>query len=114
MIRLYVWHILFDMFNKRTANILPPPTDSNDETISPHKLLLTERQASTLCKAFVNNSSAYTKLSKSKLSKIFQSKEYLGGLLEPLMNFGLSLMKNVLSQTCFDTTWTVSGRGRNS
>ena len=97
MICLYVWYVLFDMFNKRTANILPLSTDSNDETISPHKLLLTERQASTLCKAFANNSSAYTKLSKSKLSKIIQSGGYLGELLEPLMNFGLPLMKNVLS-----------------
>ena len=97
MICLYVWYVLFDMFNKRTENILPLSTDSNDETISPHKLLLTERQTSTLCKAFANNSSAYTKLSKSKLSKIIQSGGYLGGLLEPLMNFGLPLMKNVLS-----------------
>ena len=32
--------------------------DSNDGTNFPHKLLLTDRQASRLCKTFVNNSSA--------------------------------------------------------
>ena len=38
--------------------------NTNDKTDFPHKLLLTDRQASQLCKAFVNNLSANIKLSK--------------------------------------------------
>ena len=38
--------------------------NSNDETNFPHKLLLTNRQVSNLCKAFGNNSSADIKLPK--------------------------------------------------
>ena len=43
--------------------------DSKDETNFPLKLLLTDTQASILCKAFANGSSANTKLSKSELCK---------------------------------------------
>ena len=50
--------------------------DSNDETNFLHKSLLTDRQVSRLHKAFRNNSSANTKLSSTKPSKILQ----LGGL----------------------------------
>ena len=44
--------------------------DSNDENNFPHKLLLTNTQVLKLCKAFANNSSANTKLSKTQLHKI--------------------------------------------
>ena len=44
--------------------------NSNDETNFPHELLLTNRQVVNLRKAFVNNSSADIKLSKTKLSKM--------------------------------------------
>ena len=54
--------------------------DSNDETNFPHKLLLTDRQVSKLCKAFANNSSANIKLSKTQISKIVQSGQFLGKL----------------------------------
>ena len=54
--------------------------DSNDETNFPHKLLLTDRQVSKLCKAFANNSSANIKLSKTQISKIVQSGRFLGEL----------------------------------
>ena len=54
--------------------------DSNDETNFPHKLLLTDRQVSKLCKAFANNSSANIKLSKTQISKIVQSGQFLGEL----------------------------------
>ena len=54
--------------------------DSNDETNFPHKLLLTDRQVSKLCKAFANNSSANIKLSKTQISKIVQSGWFLGEL----------------------------------
>ena len=41
----------------------------NNETSFPHKLLLTDRQVSSLRKTFTNNSSADIKLSKTQLSK---------------------------------------------
>ena len=42
---------------------------SNDETNFLHKLLLTYRQVTLLCNAFVNNLSLNTKLSKTQISK---------------------------------------------
>ena len=50
----------------------------------PHKLLLTKRQVSNLCKAFANHLSADIKLSKTQLSKKIQSGGFLGRLLGPL------------------------------
>ena len=74
--------------------------DYNDETNSliPHKLLLTDRQVSNLCKAFVDNSSANIKLSKTQLSEIIQSRELLGRLFRPLMRVGIPSMKNILKR----------------
>ena len=46
----------------------------------PHKLLLTDRQVSNLCKAFASGSSTNIKLSKSQLSRIIQSGGFLGRL----------------------------------
>ena len=40
----------------------------NDETNFPHKTLLTHTQASKICKAFANGSSANIKFSKIQLS----------------------------------------------
>ena len=68
----------------------------NVETNFPHKLLLTNRQVSNLRKAFPNHSSADIKLSKTKLSKIIQSGEFLGRLLGPLLKTGSPLIKNVI------------------
>ena len=45
----------------------------NDETNLPHKLLLTNRQVSNLCKAFTNYLSTDIKLSKTQLSNMVQS-----------------------------------------
>ena len=45
----------------------------DNETNSSHKLLLSNRQVSNLCKAFANLSSAEIKLSKTRLSKMIQS-----------------------------------------
>ena len=42
--------------------------DSN-KTNFPHNLLLTDRQVSSICKAFANNLSVNVKLSKTQLSK---------------------------------------------
>ena len=71
--------------------------NSNDENNFLHKLLLTNSQVSKLCKAFANNSSANTKISKTQLHKIVRSEDFLGRLLGPLLKTGLLLMKNVLS-----------------
>ena len=70
--------------------------DSNDETNFLYKLLFTDRQVSRLCKALANISSANMKVSKTQLSKIAQSGEFLGRLLEPLLKTGLPLMKKLL------------------
>ena len=68
----------------------------DNETNFPHKLLLTNRQVSSLRKAFANNLSADIKLSKTQLSKMIQSGGFLGRLLGPLLKTGLPLIKNVI------------------
>ena len=68
--------------------------DSNKKTNFPHKLLLTNIQVSKIRKAFVNNSSANIKLSKTQ--KTGQPEIFLGRLLRPLLKPGLFLMKGVL------------------
>ena len=47
--------------------------DSNDKGNFPHELLLTNRQVSSIRKAFTNNSWADIKFSKTQLSKMIQS-----------------------------------------
>ena len=68
----------------------------------PHELLLTTRQKTKLRNAFNNNMSADLKLSKPQISKIIQSRAFLGSLLSklggPLMKIAISLAKNVLTQ----------------
>ena len=61
-----------------------------------HKLLLTTRQVGNLCKAFANYLSTDMKLSKTKLSEIIQSREFLGRHLGPLLKTWLPFIKNVL------------------
>ena len=68
----------------------------DNETDFPHKLLLTDRQVSNLCKSFANHSSADMKLSKTKLSKMIQSGGFLSRLLGPLLKTGLQLIKDVI------------------
>ena len=65
----------------------------NNETNFPHELLLTDRQVSSIRKSFENNSSADIKFSKTQLSKMVQSGEFLGKLLGPLLKIGLPLIK---------------------
>ena len=55
--------------------------DSNDEANFPHEFLLTDRQVSSIRKAFANNSSADIKFSKTESSKMIQSGGFLGKLL---------------------------------
>ena len=75
--------------------------DSNDETNFPHELLLTDRQVSSICKAFANNSSTNIKFSKTQLSKMIQSGRFLGKLLVPLLKSGLPLIKNVIAPLAY-------------
>ena len=62
-----------------------------DETNFLHKLLLTNKQAANLLKAFSNKSSADIMVSKTQLSKIIQSGRFLGKLLGTLPKTGLPL-----------------------
>ena len=78
---------------KISSNVV---SDSNEENILPHNLLLTNRQVSKLRKAFVNNSSANIKSSKTQLYKIGQSGGFLGRRLGTLLKTGLPLIGNVL------------------
>ena len=67
---------------------------ADDETNFPHKLLLTNRQVSYICKAFTNLLSTDIKLSKSQLPKMIPSGGFLGRLLVPSLKTGLPLIKN--------------------
>ena len=70
---------------------------SNDEANFLHELLLTDRQVSSICKSFANNSLADIKFSKTQLSKMIQSRGFLGKLLGPLLKSRLPLIKNVIT-----------------
>ena len=69
---------------------------SDDEINFPHKLLLTNRQVTNLCKAFANKLSTDIKLSKTQLSKMVQLGGFFGRLLGPLLKTGPPLIKNVI------------------
>ena len=71
--------------------------DSNDKGNFPHEVLLTDRQFSSIRKAFAYNSSVDIKFSKPQLSKMIQSGGFLGKLLGPLLKTGLPLIKNVIT-----------------
>ena len=58
--------------------------------------MLTNRQVANLCKAFAKYSSAGIKLSKTQLSKVIQSGEFLGRLLGLLLKTGFPSMKSVI------------------
>ena len=67
----------------------------------PHELLLTTRQKTKVRNAFHNNMSTDLKLSKPEISKIIQSRGFLGSLLSkltgPLMKVAIPFTKNVLA-----------------
>ena len=75
---------------------LPSNMFGDNEKNSPFKLLLTDRQVSSLRKSFANNSSADIKLSKTQLSKMRVSGGFLSRLLGPLLKTGLPLITNVI------------------
>ena len=64
-----------DVVLRISSNMLGNP---NDNTNSPHELLLTNRQVSNLRKAFAKNISTDIMLSKTQLSKMIQSGGFLG------------------------------------
>ena len=68
----------------------------DNEVDFPHQLLLTDRQVSSIRKAFASTSSTDTKFSKAQLSKMIQSGGILGRLLGPLLKTGLPLISNVI------------------
>ena len=70
--------------------------NSGDNTNFPYELLLTNKQIANIRKAFAKNTSTDIKLSKIQLSKIIQSRGFLGRLLGPLLRTRLSLMKSVI------------------
>ena len=76
-------------------------SNSNDNTNFPHELLLTNRHAADIRKAFAKNTSIDIKLSKTQLTKMIQSVGFLGNLLDklacPLMKVAMLLAKNVLA-----------------
>ena len=59
--------------------------NSDDNTNFPHKLLLANRQAANLCKAFANHTSTDIKLSKAQLTKMQKGGflRFLAPLLKP-------------------------------
>ena len=63
--------------------------DFNDKGNFPYELLLTDRQVSSIRKAFANNSSVDIKYSKTQLSIMIQSEGFLGKLPGPLLKTGL-------------------------
>ena len=86
----------------------------------PLELLLTTRQKTKLRHALNNNMSTDLKLSKAQISKIIQSREFLGSLLSklagPLMKIAIPLAKNVLTPlgiTAGNTTLIISNEEMN-
>ena len=71
--------------------------DSNDKINFSHEILLTDRQVSSIRKAFSNNLYVDIKYSKTQLSKMIQSGGFLGKLLGPLLKTGLPLIENVIT-----------------
>ena len=61
-----------------------------------HELLLTNRQVANIHKAYANSLSTDIKLSKTQLSRMMQSRRFLGRFLGPLLKIGLPVMKNVI------------------
>ena len=80
-----------EVFLRLSSNMI-----GDNETNFPHKLLLTNRQVASLPKAFANYLSTDIMLSKTQLSKMIQSRGFLGRLLDPLLKTGLPLIKIVI------------------
>ena len=68
----------------------------DDQSNFSQKSLLTNWQVSNLFKAFADKLSSDIKLSKTRTTKMIQSRGFLGRLLRPLLKTGLQLIKNVI------------------
>ena len=68
----------------------------DDKTNFPHNLFLSNRQVANLRNGFANYLLTAIKLSKIPISKMIQSRGFLGRLLSPLLKTGLPFMKNVI------------------
>ena len=81
----------------------------------PHELLLTTRQKKKLRNAFNNNMSTDLKLFEAHISKMIQSRGFVGSLLSklagPLMKVAISLAKNVLDPLGITAAASVIGAG---
>ena len=85
----------------KTGTILRTCLKMLDRNDLPHELLLTTRQKTKLKNALNNNKLTDIKLSNSQISKITQSRGFLGSLLRklagPLMKVAVPFAKNILS-----------------
>ena len=70
--------------------------NSADNINFQHELLLTNRQVANIHKAYANSLSTDIRLSKTQLSRMIQSRRFLGRFLGPLLKIGLPVMKNVI------------------
>ena len=81
----------------------------------PHELLLTTRQKKKLRNAFNNNMSTDLKLFEAHISKMIQSRGFVGSLLSklagPLMKVAISLAKNVLDPLGITAAASAIGAG---
>ena len=80
----------------RQGTILRMDTRMLSANNLPHEFLLTIIQTTKITNAIENNMSTDIKLSKTQISKIIQSRGFLGKLLGPLLKTGLPLIKNVI------------------
>ena len=83
-----------DVVTRLSSNMIG---DYNDKTNFSLELLLTDRQVSSIRKAFSNNLSVDIKFSKTQLLKMIQSGGLLFRLLGPLLKTGLPVTKNVIT-----------------
>ena len=74
-----------EVISKLSSYVIDDSTGGNNFL---HKLLLTNTQASELCKCFANGSKSNIKLAKTQLHKIGQSGQFFGRLLGPLLKTG--------------------------
>ena len=90
------WKKLKTVVKDKTRTTLRMSLNFFDGNDLPHESISTARQKTKLRNAFNNNMSTDLKLCKAQISKIIQSGEFLGRLLDPLLKTGLPLIKNAV------------------
>ena len=92
---------LKDAVTNNTGTTLRISLKMFDGNNLPHELLLMTRQKTKLRNTFNDNMSTDMKLSKTQITKIIQSRGFLGSLLSklagPLMKVAIPLAKNILA-----------------